>query len=629
MLQEMRQYTKSWLSWLFVIPLVVSFAAWGINDVFRPATNDNVATVGGTDVSSQEFQRQYRLRVRELGMRRNEPITPEAARAMGVGKTLLDNVTAQTALDNLASQLGLGVSDAEVTNQIRSMREFAGPLGNFDRQTFTQKITELGYNEQGFIAQMHRDLALQQLIIPVQSAFQTPDGYFEALVAAETEQRAVEYLIVTPAMLPPIASPSDAVLETYLRAHASKFSTPEYRDVTFAYISPDDVTGQLNVTPEQIKQQYDANAATYVVPEKRDLEQLSFSSEADARAARTKIDSGQSFSQVATSLGKKQSDISIGTLTQKDLQDARGPAAFAMPESGVTQPVQTSFGWFLLHVTKVTAGHATTLDQATPEIRKSLLAQMAGAKIADMMNAAQDVLGTGAEIQEAAAKSGMHYAHVSAIDKSGLGSDGKPTATPNDPEFRSEVFKKEVGEYGDPEQAKSGLAFVIKVNGVTPPKLKALDGVRAEVVAAWTADQQAAQLRAKAQSLAAQAGKSPDLSSVAQSLGTKVATSPALSRTTADATFSKPLVEAIFNAAPGAPTAGPLGDGKGYVVARVTGIRHTGLGPDSPLFQRVRAGLSSQMGEDIALAMAGAAKAKQGVTVHPEVVNRVVGGENS
>ena len=37
MLQEMRQYTKSWLPWLFVIPLVVSFAAWGINDVFRPA----------------------------------------------------------------------------------------------------------------------------------------------------------------------------------------------------------------------------------------------------------------------------------------------------------------------------------------------------------------------------------------------------------------------------------------------------------------------------------------------------------------------------------------------------------------------------------------------------------------
>src|SRR5215469_18292872 len=145
MLQEMRQYTKSWLSWVFVIPLVISFAAWGINDVFRPATHDDVATVGGTDVSQAEFERQYRLRIRELSVRNNTPITPDTAREMGLGKTLLEALVSQAALDNLASQLGLGVSDAEVSNQIHSMREFAGPLGAFDKQTFDQRIGEQGY----------------------------------------------------------------------------------------------------------------------------------------------------------------------------------------------------------------------------------------------------------------------------------------------------------------------------------------------------------------------------------------------------------------------------------------------------------------------------------------------------
>lgn len=627
MLQEMRQYTKSWLSWIFVIPLVLSFAAWGINDVFRPATHDNVATVGGTDVSQAEFERQYRLRVRELSMRNNEPLTPDAARAMGLGKILLDDVTSQAALDNLASQLGLGVSDAEVTNQIRGMREFAGPLGNFDKQTFDQKVAEQGYTEQGFVAYAHQVLAQQQLVVPVQATFQAPGDYLLALIATETEERAVEFVMLAPAMLPQLTPPSDAVLTSYLRAHPNQFSTPEYRDVTFAYIAPEDVMGQVSVTPEQIKQQYDANISTYVVPERRDLEQLSFSSEAQARAARTKIDAGQTFAEVATSLGKKPADIAIGTLTQKDLPDARGPAAFGLQPNGVTQPIQTTFGWFLLHVTKITQGKTTTLEEAAADIRKSLLAQTAGAKIADMMNACQDELSHGAEIQEAAQKSGMHYAHVPAMDRNGLDPEGKPTVGPNNDEFRSEAFKKEIGEYGDPEQAKNGLAFVIKVNGATPPKLKPLDSVRAQVLAAWTAEQQATQLRAKAQSLAAEANKQQDLSSIGRAIGAKVSESPALSRGTSNATFSKTLVQAIFDTAPGGTTIGPLGDGKGYVIARVTGVRHTNLDPR--ILQRAQIGLSEQMGQDVALTLAAAAKTKQGVTIHPEVVDRVVGGESS
>ena len=124
MLQEMRKYTKTWFAWLFVIPLVVSFAAWGINDVFRPSTPDVVATVGGTDISVQEFQRQYRLRIRQLGEKRGTPINADEARSMGVGRQLLSDVEAETALTNLAHRMGLAVSDAEVTAQIRSLPEF-------------------------------------------------------------------------------------------------------------------------------------------------------------------------------------------------------------------------------------------------------------------------------------------------------------------------------------------------------------------------------------------------------------------------------------------------------------------------------------------------------------------------
>jgi peptidyl-prolyl cis-trans isomerase D len=629
MLQEMRKYTTSWGSSIFLFLLAGSFAAWGINDVFRPATPDTVATVGGTDISVAEFQRQYQLRIRELGRMRNEPITPEVARSMGIGSALLDTLTAQTALDNLAKHLSLGVADAEVISQIKQVRAFNGPLGGFDKQTFEQKIAEQGFNEQSFMAEARRILVQQQLTLPLMESFQTPGDYVAALMSAESETRAVEYVILTPAMLPPTAPPSDAVLNAYVKAHTARYSTPEYRDVTFAYIDPSDVMSQVSVTPAQIKQVYDAKSSTYNVPESRDVEQLSFKTEADARAARTKIAAGQSFAEVVSSLGKKESDTSIGTVTPQDLPDARGKAAFAIPKDGTTEPVQTGLGWFLLHVTSITPGKTTTLDEATPDIRKTLMAQTAGAKIADIMNAAQDSLGTGAEIQEVASKSGMHFAHVSAMDQRGLDPNGKPVASPNDPQFRAEAFKAEIGDIGDPEQSKSGLAFVIKVNGVTPPKLKPLDSIRAQVLADWTADQQVTQLKARAQKLAEEASAAHAMSLVSEALDTKTQQSGALQRGTHDDTFSAELVSAIFDTAPGQATSGPLGKGQGYVIARVTGVHHEPVDGRSIAARSASLGLAQQMSNDVAFAAASAAKTKQGVKLHQDVVNGIVGGENS
>jgi peptidyl-prolyl cis-trans isomerase D len=629
MLQQMRDYTKTWLSWLFVIPLVVSFAAWGINDVFRASVPDTVATVGPSTISKQEFERQYRAQVRRLSAELRQPVTPDMARSMNIGPVLLDSAVNGLALANVASNLGLGVSDAEISQQIKADRNFAGPLGTFDRDKFERDLSEQGLNEAMFFSEAHRVLAEQQLTVPLRAALGVPPGYAGALLASSREERAVDYLVISPTSLGPIAAPSDAILASYVKAHTAEFSTPEFRDVGVAFIGPEDVMNQVSVTPEQIKQLYDANSATYNVPEKRNLEQLIFASEADARAARAKLDAGQTFDQVATSLGKKPADISIGTVVQQDLPDARGQVAFSLPANGVSAPVKGPFGWVMLHVTAITPGKVTPLEQATPDIRQAVLKQEAAAKVADIMNACQDALGTGAEIQEAATRSAMHFVHVPATDRSGLSPDGTHSAAPDNDDLRAEIFKAEVGDIGDPFQTKDGHAFAIKVNGVTPPKLKSLDAVRAQAVAQWSAEQRAAQLRTKAQTLADQANAVQDLTPTARSVGARVESGPALMRTTQSDTFSKPLVGAIFAAKFGSVVIGPLGKGDGYVIARVTGIRHKPSAPGNQDFEMNRSELGRQIGDDLALSLAQTAKARQGVTIHPDLVQSVTGGEGS
>ena len=622
MLQQMRQFSKSWISSLFLGVLSLSFVAWGIGDVFRGNTSTAVATVGGTAVEQTIFQRDYTNFLRNQG----KDITPDQAQRMHLGSILLQNSIAQTAMDNMVRNLGLTVSDDAVSMQIRAIPAFAGLTGTFDRGVFQQKINRIGYSEQGFIEAVRRDTARSQLVHAAEAGFLLPDGYARALFAYYTEIRAAQYVTVDAKSLPPIAPPPDAVLAAYVNAHPDKFSTPEYRNVSYAQLGVNDISGSISVTDEQIKTAYENDKSKYVILEKRQLEQLIFPTQGEAETARAKLAAGATFDQIAFERGEKPSDTALGELTSADLDAAQAGPVFALAAGGITQPLKTIAGWALFHVVKITPGKVTTLDQAKEEIRKDLIQQLAASKLADIANTYTDAASGGATLDEAAKKVGMHTGHALAMDAKGLAPDGSKAAVPDDPEFREQVFKSEVGEDNDPFPAKSGNYYVIAVNGIVPPKVKPLDQVRTDALAAWTAEQRVIQIQKKAEELAALANKSQSLETAAKTIGAAVQSSPALMHATSDATFSASLVGALFAAAPGATVFAPKGDGNGYVVARVSGIFHPRPPLGDPQYIEGVRMISNTAAQDIGELMSMAARDRQGVTINQKMLDTVVGG---
>lgn len=631
MLQQMRKYTQGWLSAVFLGALALSFALWGVADIFRGGGSaDVVATVGSSEISTTDFSRRYKDETRQLENELGGQVTSEKARAAGLPQLTLDKLVDEAALNAVATSLGLSISDADISSRIQADRRFAGVLGTFDRSRFDQFAQSLGFNEQGFMQILRQEMAIEQIALPLQTGFQVPDGYFAALLTGQNEARAVEYVIVTSETAGTIAPPSDAQLMAYVKAHQDRFSTPEYRDVTYAWLSPKDVMGGLKVTPNEIAQEYQSKKDTYVVPEKRDLEQLIFPGEAEAKAARAKIDGGQTFAQLAASLGKSQADIAAGTGVPKDSLDKdRGAAAFAIREGDVTPPVKGPFGWVLIHVTKITQGKFVSLADATGELTKALMDRLAVSKLADNANAYQDAINTGAEVPEAAQKSGMHSTHIPAIDADGKAPDGTNVATAVGDELRTQVFRAEVGEPSDPIQAKDGTYYALKVNGLTPPKPKPFADVRAAALAAWMDEHKATAAETRAQQLARDGQKAQSLAEAAQSLGERVELSGRLTRTSHDDNFSDTLIRTIFEAPPGGVVSGPRGKGGGYVIARVIGIVHPAIPVSAPMFQQGKLQFSQEASGDITFALAKATSKKLGVKTNQKAIDQAVGGEGS
>lgn len=625
MLQKLRQYSKSWISNIFLGLLSLAFVSWGIGDILQGRTDTNVASVGGANIDQQDFQRDYSNYLKNVGAQQGITITPEMAKKAHLGDEILQQSILSAAVSNVAKRLGITASDAQVTARIRTMQQFAGVNGSFDRATFEQLISRYNYTEKSFIELVRGDFVQSQMENAVAGGFVLPAGYARALLAYASELRAADYVIVSDSNLPPVAAPPDAVLQAYVKAHAGSYSTPEYRDVTFAKLAPDDVKGGLTVTDAQLKQAYENQKSKYVVDEKRTVERLTFQTQKDAVAAKAKIDAGQSFLDAAKARGFSEKDLTLGDIVAKDLDPAEAKEVFALKAGGISNPVKSTFGWNLYRVAKIIPGTTVSLDQAREELKTLILTELARAKLDDVSNAYTDAMTAGLSLADAAKKANMPISHVAAMDRAGLTPAGAKADIPDDPEFRDLVFKAEVGEEGDPAMSKLGNLYVMQVNGVVPPKLKPLDQVRDKALAAWTAEQRAILLKKRAIALTAQANREKSLDGVAKTAGASVQHSKVLTRRGGDPAFSDVLTGALFDAAPGAAAYGAQNGGQAYIVARVTAVAHRLPPENSPDFARTVMAISRTVASDVATSFAYAARDKQGVKINQKLLDSAVG----
>jgi len=624
MIQWMHGLSKSFLAAIMMGVLALSFVVWGVGDIFTGATRTAVATVGDVNIEMADFQRTYRNFLRQQGERMGGmEITPDMARSMGLGQTALQQMIDRVALDNYVAAQGLTASDADVAQTIRSIDGFRGASGQFEYMTFQRALQIAGYTEELFTREVRADMARNQLTAAVELFFGVPGEYTMALYQYMNEKRAADYVLVPGSAAGEIATPDDKTLAAFIKENTARFSTPEYRDVQFAYATAADAA--VTVTDQMIEDEYTARKATYVVPERRELSQLEFTSQAEATAARARITSGTSFETLVKERGLAPADVSLGLKSAEELGDpAAATAAFAVGAGEVSQPVQGTFAWLLLKTGKITPGSSSSLDDVRDELRQSVQQQLVTQHMDELLNAYEEARNKGENLSAAAATAKLKFAHIAAMDSRGNTPAGEPAVgLPADPEFLSAVFSANTGSDNDPISAKSGAIYIVRVNGTTPPRLKPLEEVRAEAQVEWVERRRSELLAARAKTLADQATREKSLDGIARAVNTSVQKSPALSRDTNTPAISSPIVGRLFEAKPDGIVFAPHGDG--YIIAKLTGIAYPKPQPGDTEFPTQAQQLAAGVAADMSITMAASARTAQTATVNQQNLNSVLG----
>ena len=111
MLDILREGAKSWVAKLLLSILVLSFAAWGIADVFRTSFVGNaVVTAGKTVVTPIEYRLAYARQIQITQQQMGARLTAEQAKAFGIDGQVTQQIIAGAVLDEQARVMDLGLS---------------------------------------------------------------------------------------------------------------------------------------------------------------------------------------------------------------------------------------------------------------------------------------------------------------------------------------------------------------------------------------------------------------------------------------------------------------------------------------------------------------------------------------
>ncbi|WP_338331354.1 SurA N-terminal domain-containing protein [Acetobacter sp. LMG 32666] len=489
-----RVLVESWLGRVIAIVVFLAFVSWGIGDVigFMSEETDVVARVG-----------QHRIPTRDLAMALRSEM-PTITQQMGVkdpsalspimqgqiARQILQRLIAQAELLEAARQLKIIVPDSAIRDEVFALPYFKGPTGQFDRSVFNQRLSAQGLNEQQVLDMIRDDLTVRTLLQPMAQGGTVSNTMFNTLVNYGATTRMVDLISIPVAAQPALPTPDHATLERYYANHLWQFGTPELRHARIVVLSPKTVADTITMDDAQLKHVYEEQSSHYNVPETRNIQLITATSEADAQ----KIADAWKLKgdwQTAQSAVKGAASVEMpGARPATIPSDVLKQALFQAPQGQVMGPVKTEMGWSVFRVTKVLPAHSTPFADAKQEILQQYRTAAAPSVVTERRRQLQDAIaGKGLDAIPdtvgAAAISGS-------LDAQGNTAEKQPAPIPASGKLRDaivhQIFIQKAGDSPNLIEGPDNSWFAVEVDSITPATPRTFEQAKADVLAAWQAD---------------------------------------------------------------------------------------------------------------------------------------------
>jgi peptidyl-prolyl cis-trans isomerase D len=528
------------ISVFMVITLVPGFGSTDFFGSSAPARGV-VAKVAGTDITSQEVQRQARDMVRQ-----------QFPRGGAQASMLLPFFASQAAQQLIqrqaiiaeAERLGLRATDEDVRDELQHGRyaETFFPGGNFigeaayeellQQHDLTVVLFERGVKEEILIDKLRSLIAGSALVT---------DSEVRQKFQKDNTKIKFDYAVLRKDDILKALHPADPELKAFYDRNKATYnnSIPEKRKIKYVLIDTAKLQGEAQVSQQDVQGYYDQHRDEFRVPEQVNVRQILIKTPLpgpDGKVDQKGVDDARKKAEDA--LKQLKAGAKFEDLAKKYSEDPSGKdggsvgwikrggfpvpevdkAAFSLAKGGTSDVINAGYAFVILRVEDKQDAHLKTLaevrDQIDPIIKQQKAQQAADAAASALLSQAR----TGG-LDKAAAAKGSQVVATDFISRT----DSLP-GIGNSPQFTEAVFN--AAEKSPPDEVQVSQGFVIfELGAVKPPATPTFEEIRSRVETEFKNERTGTLLTQKTQELSDRAKADHDLKKAAKELGATMKTS--------------------------------------------------------------------------------------------------------
>ena len=628
MLEQLKGWATTWVATILIGLLILSFAIWGVADVFRGYGQGSLAQIGSQPITVDDFRQSFQNEVQSISERSGQRITFEQARALGLDRTVLSRLINSAAVEAHAEELNLKLSDKTLADGLKADPVFQGADGKFDRRKLDGFLRQIGISEGELLELRRRDQLREQIVSAMTRATAIPKPVANLLHDYRKEARIVEHATIDAEKMIKVDEPDEAALKKKYDENKQAFTTRPTRHLMALVLSVEDLKKKAKISEEQIKETYEQTKDSYDTVETRRILQIPFKDKATAEKAKKEIEGGKSFIDLAKEQGALEPDIDLGYMKKTQMIDQKiADAAFALEKGKISDVIEGLFATVLLEVTDIKEGKKSSYEEAKDKVRDKLAEEMVQAELQAMYTNVDDGRANGKPLKDIAEELELSFYDVPAVDRFNRTPDGKKALEISGADqIVNAGFKGEVGIEQAPAELDDGGYAWVDVLGTTEPKQKPFDEVKDQIKESWLEEEHSKALSKLAGELVDRIKGGEDFAKVAEDFGGKIEKTLSVTRATIPEGLTQAAMSQVFVLKKGEIGSAETNDGKSRTIFRVVEVEDA-KSPTEGETNAIERELKQQFQLEQSEEYVAALRERFGVTINEAEFRRTTGAD--
>ena len=234
MLNNIRNFSKSWPAKILLVVIIIPFVFWGMGGVFNKGNTNNIVKINNYTISTQDFIDHLNSSNIDRNII-NENIDDN------ILEELLGNLISKTLIDMEIEELNIFISENSLADKIKKNENFLDDSGKFSRTKYEKFLLSGNLTAPFFEINLKNNELKKELFSYVGGGIKTPFFLTNNTFKQQTGKLEIDFINLN-SIYKKDQDFSESEIKSFINENKDKLKD-EYIDFTYVKITPKDLTG--------------------------------------------------------------------------------------------------------------------------------------------------------------------------------------------------------------------------------------------------------------------------------------------------------------------------------------------------------------------------------------------------